>query len=178
VALCIKTLTLKKNSTSGIKPAGTEIESGELAINTSDGIIFSKLENGSIVEWDYTSVAVDPTVAILPDGGNGSFPVIDGGGGVYSGTSSNINDSESAIALFILNLNCELDWVVSSEATYDPLTISYNGSVLVQSSGETSGTLEIDVASNPGKQLKIEYSKDSSLTAGSDEATISNFRGV
>lgn len=42
------TIVLKKNTTAGVVPTAGALQAGELAINTADGALFTKLENGTV----------------------------------------------------------------------------------------------------------------------------------
>ena len=42
------TIVLKKNTTAGVVPAAGALQAGELALNTADGALFTKLENGTV----------------------------------------------------------------------------------------------------------------------------------
>lgn len=43
------TIRLKRNTSSGVTPAANALVTGELAINTADGVLFTKNESGSVV---------------------------------------------------------------------------------------------------------------------------------
>jgi len=43
------TIRLKRNTSSGTMPAAEALSTGELAINTADGVLFTKNESGSVV---------------------------------------------------------------------------------------------------------------------------------
>lgn len=44
------TLRHKRNSTTGATPAAGTLVTGELAVNTADGKLFTKKDNGTVVE--------------------------------------------------------------------------------------------------------------------------------
>jgi len=43
------TIRLKRNTSAGVAPAANALVTGELAINTADGVLFTKNESGSVV---------------------------------------------------------------------------------------------------------------------------------
>lgn len=45
----MSTILFKRCSISGVQPDTTELSVGELAINTADGTLFTKLSNGTVV---------------------------------------------------------------------------------------------------------------------------------
>ena len=66
------TIILKNNSTAGAIPANTSLSNGEIAINTKDGVIYSKTsDTGQIVTW---------TGQIASSNITGDYLVVAGGG--------------------------------------------------------------------------------------------------
>ena len=45
----VNTIIIKNSSTPNAKPVGTDLEHGELAVNTADGLLFTKKTNGDII---------------------------------------------------------------------------------------------------------------------------------
>jgi hypothetical protein len=62
-------IVLKKSTVSGTAPSASDLVAGELAINTSDGGLFTKLENGSVYTLAYRSTEGLPVTR----GGTGSI---------------------------------------------------------------------------------------------------------
>ena len=84
-------------------------------------------------------------------------------------------NSTSAVSTFTIDVPSEteysFDWTVSSES-FDKLTITYNGSTIVNRvSGTKNGTQKVTLKSGMNT-LKATYSKDSSSASGDDCATI------
>lgn len=66
-----------------------------------------------------------------------------------------------------------VNWTVSSEASYDKLTIKYNSTTKVSAvSGTKNGSFEITNIA-VGDKLVLQYSKDGSNNTGTDTATVS-----
>ena len=85
-------------------------------------------------------------------------------------------DSTSAVSTFTIETTSEteysFDWTVSSESNYDKLTITCNGTTIVNGvSGTKNGTQKVTLKSGMNT-LKATYSKDSSSASGDDCATI------
>ena len=65
------------------------------------------------------------------------------------------------------------DWMVSSEAKYDKLIVTLDGTNILEKSGNLSGTYTNTIS--PGEHtLVVKYTKDSSGSSGSDQASVSN----
>lgn len=62
----------KRSSTTGVTPAATEIDLGEMAVNTADGKVFIKKTNGTVVE--------------VGGGGSGTVTSVAAGTGLSGGT--------------------------------------------------------------------------------------------
>lgn len=62
----------KRSSTAGVTPAATEIDLGEMAVNTADGKVFIKKTNGAVVE--------------VGGGGSGTVTSVTAGTGLSGGT--------------------------------------------------------------------------------------------
>jgi hypothetical protein len=60
-------IVLKKGTTAGTAPIAADLEPGELAINTADGALFTKLENGTV----YTIVPSSTSALAVLRGGTG-----------------------------------------------------------------------------------------------------------
>ena len=85
-------------------------------------------------------------------------------------------NSTSAISTFTIdapkNMEYSFNWSVSSESNYDKLTITCNGTTILNGvSGTKNGTQKITLKSGTNT-LKATYSKDSSSASGEDCATI------
>lgn len=88
-------------------------------------------------------------------------------------TSTNKTDSTSSELTLRVITGCtvSLSYTVSSESGYDYLSITRNGSEIVNASGEREGDRSLTL--NSGDTLRIKYHKDSSGSRGSDEANVS-----
>jgi hypothetical protein len=69
------------------------------------------------------------------------------------------------------------DWWVSSEAGYDKLIATLDGTAILEKSGDTSGTFTTTVG-NGSHTLVVKYSKDNSDSRGQDKAKVSNIEVV
>lgn len=67
------------------------------------------------------------------------------------------------------------DWKVSSE-TYDKLSVIIGYTSLVNKSGEESGSYEYIIPSDGTYTMKVSYTKDSSGSAGTDNASVTNIK--
>jgi hypothetical protein len=86
--------TLKANSTGGTIPAAGVVAVGELAINTGDGKLYSKMANGTVIQIN------SGTGGATPGGVNTQIQFNDSG--VFSGDASLLFDKTTDI-LKILN---------------------------------------------------------------------------
>lgn len=97
-----------------------------------------------------------------------------------SWTSTNHEDSSTSE--YTWNLNClpnttlSFDYMVSSESGCDFLLVSLDGTEILYKSGEQSGNLKITISEAGSHTLKAQYSKDSSVNNGADEATVQNIK--
>ena len=85
-------------------------------------------------------------------------------------------NSTSAVSTFTIdapkNMEYSFNWTVSSESNYDKLTITCNGTTILNGiSGTKNGTQKVTLKSGTNT-LKATYSKDSSSASGDDCATI------
>ena len=65
------------------------------------------------------------------------------------------------------------NWSVSSEASYDKLIVTLDGTTILEKSGSLSGTYS-NTISKGSHTLVVKYTKDSSNSSGSDQAKVSN----
>ena len=82
--------------------------------------------------------------------------------------SQNHSNSSTSTLELTITKDTTLSYTVSSERSYDYLTITQNGTQVVRTSGADSNTLEV----KNGDVLSITYSKDGSSSSGEDKATI------
>ena len=85
-------------------------------------------------------------------------------------TTSQTSYTLNVAAGNILNFN----WSVSSESSYDCLTITLDGTQIVRKSGITSGSYEKTFTTAGTHTLVVEYTKDVSVNSGDDEGRIFN----
>lgn len=92
-------------------------------------------------------------------------------------TNYKINSSTSQTTITIINTklcNLSFDYAVSSESTYDKLTITLDGTTIVNAiSGEVSDSYGCEL-SNGTHTLVLKYVKDGSMQQNDDRAYISN----
>ena len=74
-------IKLKRSAISGNVPTTSQLELGEIALNTNDGKIFIKKDDGSqsivdIGNWTYISDKPDPTVTVTLTGDLGGTLVL------------------------------------------------------------------------------------------------------
>ena len=62
----VNTIIIKNSSTPNAKPLGTDLEHGELAVNTADGLLFTKKTNGDIITIAGDNMSL--TNAVVNDG--------------------------------------------------------------------------------------------------------------
>ncbi|MDE6302508.1 MAG: leucine-rich repeat domain-containing protein, partial [Clostridia bacterium] len=100
--------------------------------------------------------------------------------GTYTSTNQTVDSSTAGMKIIAykdLELTC--DWSVSSESSYDKLTIKtineYGSTVqtyVSEASGSRNGAITVNLSK--GQILVITYTKDSSSSSGDDCATIEN----
>jgi len=83
--------------------------------------------------------------------------------------SQNHTDNTTSTLHITLLKDMNLTYTVSSENSYDYLTIQKNDSQILHKSGEESGSIELQ----NGDILEITYSKDGGVSSGDDKAIIS-----
>ncbi len=91
---------------------------------------------------------------------------------IWDITSTNKTDRTSSELTLRVITGCtvSLSYTVSSESNCDYLSITRNGSEIVNASGEREGDRSLTL--NSGDTLTIKYHKDSSGSRGSDEAYV------
>jgi hypothetical protein len=57
-------LLLKRDNTSGGFPSTDQVDVGELVINSTTGKLYSKLQDGSIIEWVGQKICFEPTPTV------------------------------------------------------------------------------------------------------------------
>ncbi|MBQ6189233.1 MAG: leucine-rich repeat protein [Bacteroidaceae bacterium] len=93
-------------------------------------------------------------------------------------TSTNHNNSSSSSYTWTIEANpgdvLSFDYMVSSESNYDILNVTVNGTNVVSVSGEVSDTYVQAIGTSGTITVYARYSKDSSASYGSDEASVFN----
>ena len=154
---------LRRNAVSGTRPTTTTVSEGELAINTTDGILFSANATGVFeIGSNNTNIAVGKSssrfivnttaVAISNSQGliaNGSFGTVNqvlasNGSGVYWTTAG--AGSVSVRQTFTANATVNTTFTVSGGYTAGFIDVYYNGAKLVNSS---------DVQANNGSTIVL-----------------------
>jgi|TARA_R100001510_G_C7654714_1_gene213465 hypothetical protein len=59
------TVTLKKNSSTGNAPSASDLQVGELAVNTADGKLFTKHTDGTVKTISETQISDDATALAI-----------------------------------------------------------------------------------------------------------------
>ena len=105
-------ILLRRNSTAAAQPTAAQIEPGELAINTADGLLFTELSNGAVVNLPVKSIEgqeISPS-AVTTTGSVGVGTNSPGarlevrGSGVLSDTSAlSVTNSAGGSLLFVRN---------------------------------------------------------------------------
>jgi hypothetical protein len=174
---CEKNILIRSSNVQGVKPDPLLLLSGELAINTFDGIIYALNEDGNVVKWVNNGLAVvgENSKIIYSDSSNMSY---NNSNNVWSGSSDDIGDNQNAFINFEIRSDIAIDWESSSESGYDFLKIKFDGDVIIKKSGEKSGTLNIPLGAIDMGILEIKYSKDGSVSHFNDNIVFSNLRAT
>ncbi len=90
-------------------------------------------------------------------------------------TSTNHSSTSSETYTFTAGEGATLSfsWSVSSEANYDELIVTLDGTTILEKSGSLSGTYN-NTISKGSHTLVVKYTKDGSDSSGSDQASVSN----
>lgn len=100
------TIIHKKSSTPGAVPASGSLSAGELAVNTADGVVYLKKDDGAVVAsgaaLSHTHSVTDITATGTPSAttylrGDGAWAAVSGGGG-GSTSASDLNQGTLANA--------------------------------------------------------------------------------
>lgn len=126
---------LRRNAVSGTRPTTTTVAPGELAINTTDGILFSA--NSTVI---FEIGANTTTIAV----GNSTVRQTANSSGLFVTGTSVINANSTSDALRITQVGTGNALVVEDAANPDssPFVISANGDVAI---GTTTATARLDV---------------------------------
>ena len=94
----------------------------------------------------------------------------------WTSTNTTGNSSSSHTWTFsaVAGTTLRFNYLVSSEANYDVLTITLDGSTIVTASGEQSSSFTRTFTSSGSHTLVATYSKDNSINSGSDQASVYN----
>ena len=97
----------------------------------------------------------------------------------YASSNQNQNSTTSTSTFTITTGSTagtlSFDYAVSSESSWDKLTITVNGTTIADAiSGEKSDTYSVSATANTTYTIIAKYVKDSSQSRGTDTATISN----
>ena len=92
-------------------------------------------------------------------------------------TSTNHSNSSTSSETYTFTATegatLSFDWWVSSESGYDKLIVMLDGTTILEKSGSQSGTYN-NAISQGEHTLVVRYTKDSSDSSGSDQASVSN----
>jgi PKD repeat protein len=131
------------------------------------GLVIEDWETGGFEQFEWTF------------GGNADWEMIEGANvyeGVYSAKSGDINDSQSTSLMLDVTAPSEsqVSFYVktSSESGYDKLKFFIDGSEMGSWDGETAWTFQEFTCPSGDHTLKWEFSKDGSVSTGSDCAWV------
>ena len=80
---------------------------------------------------------------------------------------------------YVKKVKISFNWSVSSEAGFDKMIVSLDGTIILTESGEKSGTYSVEINhTGTSHELVVKYVKDNSNSVGSDCCTISNIEVV
>jgi hypothetical protein len=140
------TILLKRTSSSGSQPATGDLSLGEIAINSADGRLFSKLTTGDVVNIASQSVAGSVIPGSIQVGGEPGSPTGDlatvavKSGGTTSATKALLVQTPSIANLFY----CRDDGVVNIGA------VNPDARLHVRGFGSTSATKALSVTDTDG----------------------------
>ena len=96
-------------------------------------------------------------------------------------TSTNKSHSTTSSKTYTIEANegegLSFDWIVSSEASYDKLIVTIDGTEVLNKSGNYSGTYSYTFTSSGSHTLVVKYTKDGSVSSGDDYGKIYNIMG-
>jgi len=186
---------LRRNAVSGTRPTTTTVSSGELAINTTDGILFSANATGVFeIGSNNTNIAVGNSssrfivnttaIAISNSQGliaNGSFGTANqvlasNGSGVYWTTAGAGSASASVRQTFTANSTVNTTFTVSGGYTVGYVDVYYNGAKLVNGTDVTvtnGSTVVLSAAAPLNSVIDVV-----GLTSNAITAKIINYRSV
>ncbi len=99
-----------------------------------------------------------------------------------SWTSTNKTDGTTSSNTYTIEVThsgvLTFDWEVSSESTYDWLVITLDGTEIIKKSGTDSGTYTKEFTSAGTHTLVVRYTKDNSISSGSDQGRIYNIKFI
>lgn len=138
----------------------------QIVRTTADGGI-KLIYNGAVTKdvQETTEVMTDTDITYTND----AVYAFTYNGSTKEWTSTNHDHSKTGTFLFNVKSNGDyvIDYTVSSEANYDKAKFYKNNTLLKEDSGTLTNRVKIDGLTT-SDEIKIEYSKDSSASSGSD----------
>jgi len=119
-------LLLKRTSTTGKAPNTSNIDTGELALNMTDGIMYSS--NGSVVfeiGANTTKLSVNGVSYPASDGSNGQVIVTDGAGNLSFANQSGGSSSSVTIKNYVYSISSNTTVIEGADG--DGVVLSYTG---------------------------------------------------
>ncbi len=146
----------------------TEIGWGSSNLNTINGKYTCLSDNSSTytVSADYNAITQSDYINITNDS---TYPyTYDSSENMWKSTNQGVNSSTATIKFSIRTSGVyKLNYIVSSETSYDKATFYKDGTSLGTFSGDKSG--EIDLGDlTPTNVIQVNYQKDSSVNSGAD----------
>ena len=128
---------------------------GDYAFYDCDG-----MEMATIANYIPTAPSVDDTPLTFAD---------------WTSTNHSSSSTSSETYTFTAGEGATLSfsWSVSSEANYDKLIVTLDGTTILEKSGSLSGTYN-NTISKGSHTLVVKYTKDGSNSSGSDQASVTN----
>ncbi|MDO4623405.1 MAG: S-layer homology domain-containing protein [Eubacteriales bacterium] len=153
-----------------ISGTGYKTVSGNFTVVAADQSIPITLESVPTVE-EYLAPVL--AYAELDNSGSYPFTIPDSGDKLISSNKGKSNSESQLKLTFTKPAIVSFDYTVSSEANYDKIKVTLNGTSKQEDSGVSIGN--VSVQAGAGDVLLITYAKDSSGDRNEDQATVSNF---
>ena len=131
---------------------------------------------GGSVEGDFVFAEIDGVNKLIKYIYSGEY--VDDNTELDAWTSTNTEHSSTSSHTYTIKAKKDgkltFDWKVSSESSFDWLTVTIDGTEIIKKSGELSGNYQHTFTSDGTHTLVVKYTKDSSVSSGSDMGKIYN----